>query len=484
VTIGPTSVPNEPHTASKRPGQVTIGPTSVPKARPPLQKPGRVEARGEAAEYADKQEGAIAILAAAMITCILIPLTLLLFYAGRLHIAKGDLQNATDAVALAAAAKIREEGLTQDGRIHIDQESLVQIVREHVPASAVNGQLRVVSGSDSPSMVVRVNLRVTVPGSLGSPARTFEAVSFAKVQQRVIARRWPAVVIAADVSPSMKGENFRLLREMLLRYAGLGLPVRNGLILYNGGIAARVNPPVAQMSNIENFRRAIVPSTVGTGSNPLLAITTAKSMFRPFTHPDTQRNFILISDGGVNRGSWKFWNIGSNIRSQARSLRHQGSQGVALHTIFPTEAGAVNGFINWLQKHGTGASNMVTEIAGGPKSNGGDSEFHTTVSNYGQIGAFLRKLTEWVCSYGPMDLERDDLLGVYLRRPSGEEQRLQQVNSYSSSQEGFRLRRTEVGDYIAVTRLTCYALGRNPENRLVLRWGPARLSGQPQGSQP
>jgi Flp pilus assembly protein TadG len=419
-----------------------------------------------------------------MITCILVPLVLLLFYSGRLHIVKGKLQNATDAVALAAAAKIREQGLTQDGRVELDQATVSQVVRAHLPAKAVNGQLRVVSSGDSPDVVVRVDLRVSVDVPFGQ-GRTFEAVSHARVRQRLIARRWPAVVIAADVSPSMAGENFRLLREMLLRYAGLGLPVRNGLLLYNGGIKTRIDPPIPQMSNIEAFRSHIPASRPsGTGSNPLLAITTARSMLSPFTHPDTQRNFILISDGGVNRGSWQFWNIGSDIRTQARDLRYLPSQGVAVHSIFPNQAGVIDGATNWLQGQLTGAANMVREIAGGPESEGNDREFYTSVAGYGQIDAFLRKLTEWVCSYGPMDLERDDLLGVYLRRSTGEEQRLNRVTSYSSDQEGFRLRHTEVGDYIAVTRLTCYALGRNPENRLVLRWGPARLAGQPSGAQP
>jgi len=426
-----------------------------------------------------RDAGAVTTIVAAMLAVVLVPLTLLLFHVGRLHITKQEMSNATDALALAAASSLRERGLDDHGRLQLSQDTIRAVIRAHT-LRGVKGSVRLVSRSTDPYAVVRAQLYTQTKSGAQTSSRRIEATAHASVRQQQLATRWPVVVVVADVSPSMNDRvgsttNFQLLRSMLLQYAGSPLPVRNGLVLFNGSIAARVNPPQPQMSNIAAFRKAITDQTIGYGSDVREALQTATTMLGPFDQPDTQRNVIVISDAMANRGSWKFWSIGDVVAETARGLRYSGHSGVALHSIEMLQNSTLTDVGTWLM----GCSGLLLRIAGGPKGAGNDPHFYQGVTSYGHIRTFLDQMSEWVCSYGPIELSAPPtrLLGVFFQTSTGHEHRLAPVQS--SVDEGYQVASTNSGDYVSLTRKTCYALGRDSGARLVLRAGPARLTDAP-----
>jgi hypothetical protein len=417
---------------------------------------------------------------------------------GRQVLERRELQSAADALALGGAFSVEQLGIPL-------QTGVVLPIGPRNTRLPLTAKLEVVL---RPAPERRVMVRVTANATLDTQQTWFskrflqmQVISHAQVNEQIYGEIWPAVTILIDGSKgmgdallgSLNKSAFSVLAQLVSDYVGRRLPVRNGVVIFNDGVAAAIDPPV------DNDNETIVQpiltalnTTVPTGqTNTTAGLERARVQMN--TIVTGGRNVLLVSDGEPTLGGPCAPQEACHITEaekkagQVRNLVNGNpSDGVALFTVEIRRS-------NWDPKV---SSNVMLHMAGQPMSAGNDPTMNTPVQNAAEIEAFLTEFTKSICAFGPLDpgpgaAAKDcrprsvnpSLLGPpqrvfsFLRYPSGQEAVIPRVPNRDlvPNAQGFEYVVNEKGSFVVLTLASCQALGKDPLRRLVIRWDDPQL---------
>jgi Flp pilus assembly protein TadG len=441
------------------------------------------------------EAGGIVLLVAFLLP-VLVGLALAVVVIGQHAYHARKLQNAADALALAAAYSLEEHGLPYRG------------ATDALPLATANSELVVQSTFPAPVVQaartlveVPVQLRASFDFGVATPLmdRVFplRARARAQISTAVFGDVWPVVVMVLDASDSMKypilaanGRSaFQVMQSVLTEYSALTLPVRNGLVVFNDAVTQNAAPPASNTSNAAAVGAALSGASPSGRTNATAALNAARTQVTGLTGG---HNVILISDGEPTLGGACPPHAACHFdagTAAADALRSR-AQGAA--AIFGVEIRRTN--------YATQASDFMIAVSGAPGTAGNDSTMRYLAQDTVGITMFISGLTRALCAFGPIrpgagaaaDAWRPrpvapDLLNprqrlyTFIRETNGNDTAVPLLADNDRDRHptdpGFEYwRDAALGeDWIILTLATCQYLGLDGGRRVVVRWDDAQL---------
>ncbi len=437
---------------------------------------------------ANTESGSV-ILMVALTTTITLGIVIAGLVIGRLSFNRRELQNAADALALAGAFNLQQNGLPFQASTPLPY--LPDNTR--LPGAPF---FTVIHRPTENRAIVQVDINGIFDSEQTWFQRTFnvQVRSFAQVNEMVFGESWPALTIVIDASESMQlpilasnGQSaFQVLRNVVLAYASNTLPVRNGVVVFNNNVVSQAPPPVGKNNNLSAISTALNSASPQGRTNAFAALQRGRQQLQNLPGG---RNMIFISDGEPTVGGPCAVNEPCHFtvaNQEASRVRND-----AQAAIFSVEIRRTN--------FTTQAEQLLTGIAGLPNTAGGDSSMSYLVQGALGIVQFITGLTRSICAFGPLSpgpgappdtlrprSTNGNLSGpprrvfAFIREPTGTEWSIPIVtnrDTIPSTQQGFEYFTDASGAYVILSLGTCNHLGENPDRRLVVRWDDAQLVG-------
>jgi len=442
----------------------------------------------------ERESGAIA-LTVSLSMAIVLGMVIASVVLGRKSVSRRELQSAADAVALAAAYSVQQNGLPLRDLP----------ARPYGPANTVMPVTPTFSVLTRPEAEHRIMVRVNLLGSLDSEQAWFQRMfqirveSHAQVNEQIFGATWPAFVIVLDASQSMKypipGSNtlsaLNVMKQVITAYAALRLPVRNGLVIFSTAVVQDVPPPTqkenkVQLQKIQSALAKVTPSTVA-GTNTREGLRRAGQDLQSMP---PGRNVMLITDGDPTLGGP--CNLGLPCHYTAAENEADALRNVTQAALFAAEIRRSNSDQQM--------TSFLQGIAGMPGSAGNDPEMYFLVDSAGGMMQLLIGVASGVCAFGPLtpapgsgpDPYRlrgsaQDLAGppqrvfAFFREPNASETPMRMVPDRVAAfnQMGFEYVVEPDGAYVVLTLEACRYLGDDPARLVVVRWDDAQLSPAP-----
>jgi len=441
-------------------------------------------------------EGGGIVLLVAFLLPLLVGLALAVVVIGQHAYHARKLQNAADALALAAAYSLEERGLPY------------RAAQDAVPLATANSELAVQSTFPAPvvqaarSLVeVPVELRASFDFGVATPLmnRVFplRARARAQISTAVFGEIWPVVVAVLDASESMRypilaanGHSaFQVMQAVLTTYAALTLPVRNGLVVFSDGVTHQAAPPASNTSNAAAVAAALSGAGPTGRTNAAAGLDAARAQV---TGLRGGHNVILISDGEPTLGESCVpdteccFQAGYDASDRLRA-RNQGAA-----ALFTVEIRRTN--------YAPQASGFLIRVSGQPGTAGGDSTMRYLAQSAAGIDMFITGLTRAICAFGPIrpgagaaaDAWRPrpvapDLMNprqriyTFIRETNGDDTAVPLLPDNDRDRHptdpGFEYWHDAARgeDWIILTLATCQYLGLDGRRRVVVRWDDAQL---------
>ncbi|MBK8480161.1 MAG: VWA domain-containing protein [Proteobacteria bacterium] len=441
------------------------------------------------------EQGGIALMTALMLT-VLVAMGVAVVLFGQLSFHRRTLQSAADALALAAAYSLEQNGLPY------------RAPRDALRFATANSQLalRPQFGARTENLAnnvadVDVGLRATFDFGARVPLldRIFQINATARAQINVarFGTVWPAVVMVLDASESMRypilaanGRSaFQVMQSVLTAYTALTLPVRNGLIVFSDGVTQNVAPSAANLSNARAIGNALTAAAPNGRTNAAAALDAARAQLAGIAGG---HNAVLISDGEPTLGgpcaphAACHFNAGTQAGARLRAR----AQGAA--AIFTVEIRRTN--------YATQASDFLIGVSGLPGSAGGDGSMRYLAQDTLGITMFIAGLTRAICAFGPLVpgagapasarrpravtpnlLTPRQRVFTFIRQPNGNEVAVPLLADNDRDRHprdpGFQYWRDAVRgeDWVILTERSCQFLGGDGARTVVVRWDDAQL---------
>jgi len=440
----------------------------------------------------NRQSGAIA-LTVSLSMAIVLSMVIAAVVLGRKSVSRRELQSAADALALAAAYSVQQNGLP-----------LRDIpARPFGPRNSVLPQTIAFKVLERPEAEHRIMVRVNLVGQLDSQQAWFQRLfqipveSHAQVNQQIFATSWPSFVVVLDASQDMgqpivggTATAYEVLKLVITQYAAYRLPVRNGLVIFNNTVVQAVPPPLQKenKAQLDLIKAALAKVTPNGQSNIRLALQRAGQLLQPMP-PD--RNVMLFSDGIPTLG-------GPCAPREDCHFHAAQTEGDSLRNT--TQAALFSAEFR-RSNFGTRGSDLMQAIAGMPGSAGNDPEMYFVVQTPDSIMRLLIGVASGVCAFGPLDpglgsgpdqfrlrgipsdrdLTSPQRVYVYIREGNGSETPVRMVPDRVTAfnQLGFEYVVDNGEAFVVLTLEGCRYLGLDANREVIVRWDDAQLAPRP-----
>ncbi len=417
---------------------------------------------------------------------------------GRLAYKRREAQTAADAAVLAAAHTVQQRGFPYSTNIatsYLKPNTDLTIIsavfdaRHYMPA-----QYRRVVGLE---LAARMP---TLQKWLPDQWVTLTLKSQAQFNEQRFGDTWPLLYFVLDASKSMNqmitggyGKTaWDVLAEAFIRYTKLGLPARNGVVLYDKAVLAKVPPPTTSKTNVAAINSAVKKLKSGalqSGTNTALALDTVAAYYKKVAYKG--RNTVLMTDGmptyapgcSANDGKCalpKMIQSATKVRKTSRSH------------LFTNE------LRNKFTAKDASWSKQVMRMAGMQGTNGNDKKLYRLLASKIGIQQFLDLMARTICAWGPLEDKNAWSLAMAIRpfgntktlanhprriyafllSPGGLETPLALVSNVDNHKSKYAFEYyTSTSPYKVIISLkACQEMGKDPGTRLVVRWDQPQLA--------
>ncbi|MBW2736287.1 MAG: VWA domain-containing protein [Deltaproteobacteria bacterium] len=212
-------------------------------------------------------------------------------------------------------------------------------------------------------------------------------------------------------------------------------------------------------------------------TNLKLPLEKAAELLRQRPYVQASKRAVIVSDGVATDGgsvfSWVPFFGGASDQevaiTAAKALRRLKAEGAALFAIETARYKRKTEFLIKL----AGPPLIAGEPDPGNPSCGTGLEvehpFYKQLLSMSDVSASLLRLSQALCTFGPLKVQDGDPVAVYLTTPQ-QDKKLEQGKDYDLC-----------AGWVQLTTDTCRKIGTQKDHELVIRWGRPRLTSGPDG---